>query len=397
MATMKSVPRMPIVAVGTTSENAPGLRFPNAPVTARSAPRKRTNAARSAFGSCGRKRESSIRNCVFSWSATTWPSSKRRTTREPGAVVTTVPESTRWFAATGLLWAGVAPARTSPFNSCTTAAPRALAAEKRPAIPNARIADERYRSLIGLTFPPFPARPAGRCRYYCESLCEPGEMCPAIMTPLRVPGFRRDVRDAVLRARRLGYCLSEVAAEIALHFASRVGGPEAEGRGFLPPWRRRRGQRDGQLDLAGCVGRRVGRHDVHRHLEIALLRPGRAGKREGKNRTDRILRESLHDLPPSSKPPFAPIPRTRRATCPTCPRYRLQTSAGTSCWSRRATGAPPVRPSPFRAQPAEAAAGFRPRANPSASSARGGRRSRRARRSRAAPGSRSPPAAASRC
>src|SRR6266540_6823538 len=300
MATMKSVPRMPIVAVGTTSENAPGLRFPNAPVTARSAPRKRTNAARSAFGSCGRKRESSIRNCVFSWSATTWPSSKRRTTREPGAVVTTVPESTRWFRATGLLWAGVAPARTSPFDSCTTAAPRALAAEKRPAIPNARIADERYRSLIGLTFPPFRhGRQAAIRSTTASYLASRAMICPAIIIALLVLGLRRQVRGAVLRARRLGYRLPELAAEIALRLACHVGNPEAKVRGFLPLGRRRRrGQRDGQLDLAGCVVRRVGRHDVHRHLEIALLRPSRAGKREGKNRTDRILRESLHDISP---------------------------------------------------------------------------------------------------
>src|SRR6266568_2853820 len=301
MATMKSVPRMPIVAVGATSENAPGLRCPRAPLTTRSAPRKRTNAARSAFGSCGRKRKSSIRNCVFSWSATTWPSSKRRTTREPGAVVTTVPESTRWFRATGLLWAGVAPARTSPFNSCTTAAPRALAAEKKPAIPNARTADERYRSLIGLTFPPFRhGRQAATGSTTASYPANRARIRPAIITALP-PGLRRQIRGAVLRARRLGYSLSEVAAEIALHFASAVCGPEAKGRGFLRPGRRRRGQRDGQLDLAGGgAGRRFGRHDVHRHLEILLLRPGPAGKREGKNRTDRILRESLHDLPPSS-------------------------------------------------------------------------------------------------
>src|SRR6266571_4473820 len=294
MATMKSVPRMPIVAVGATSENAPGLRSPNAPVTARSAPCKRTNAARSAFGSRGRKRKSSIRNCVFSWSATIWPSSKRRTTREPGAVVTTVPESTRWFRATGLLWAGVAPARTSPFDSCTTAAPRALAAEKRPAIPNARIADERYRSLIGLTFPPFRHGRQAAIRSTTASYpANRAMICPAIITALRAPGFGRQVRGAVLRARRLGYRLSEVAAEIA----GPVGGFQAKGRGIPPLRRSRAGQRDGQLDLAGCVGCGVRRHNAHRHLEV-LLRQGCARQREAKNCTDRTLRKSLHDIPP---------------------------------------------------------------------------------------------------
>src|SRR2546425_2429011 len=294
---MKSVPRMPIVAVGTTSENAPGLRAPNPPVTARSAPRRRTNAARSAFGSCGRKRKSSIRNCVFSWSATIWPSSKRRTTREPGAVVTTAPGSTRWFGVTGLLWEGVAPARTSPCDSCTTAAPNALAAA--PAIPNARITDEKYRPLALLIFSPLPALRVSHYPEKPETTRRPG-VRPAVTSALRAPGWRGEIRGAGLRLRRVGYSQSELAAEITLRLASRIGDPTAEGRGFLPAGRGR--IESGKLDLAGGgAGGSVGRHDIHRHFEIALLRPRRARKREGKNRTDRILRESLHDIPPACR------------------------------------------------------------------------------------------------
>src|SRR5438477_2491473 len=69
-----------------------------------------------------------------------------------------------------------------------------------------------------------------------------------------------------------------------------------KGRGFPRPGRGRVGQREGELDLAGCADRRIGRHDVHRHLEVALLRP-RARRPEDENRTDRIPCESLHDAP----------------------------------------------------------------------------------------------------
>src|SRR6266446_10409271 len=121
----------------------------------------------------------------------------------------------------------------------------------------------------------------------------------AVTTASRALGLRREVRGASLRLRRVGYPLSELA-EITLRLASRIGDPTAEGRGFLPAGRSR--IEIGKLDLAGGgAGGSVGRHDVHRHFEIALLRPGRARKREGKNRTDRILRESLHDIPPACR------------------------------------------------------------------------------------------------
>src|SRR5882672_3832500 len=105
-------------------------------------------------------------------------------------------------------------------------------------------------------------------------------------------------RRFVPRSRRLGYALSELAAAEIPLVASQVCGPEAEGRGFPRPGRRRVGQREGKLDLAGCTGGRIGRHDIHRHLEIALLRP-RARHPEDENRTYRIPCESLHDAPPA--------------------------------------------------------------------------------------------------
>src|SRR5207249_12296010 len=133
------------------------------------------------------------------------------------------------FGAKGLLSAGVAPARTSPCDSCTTAAPNALAAA--PAIPNARITDEKYRPLALLIFSPLPALRVSRYPEKPETTQRPG-VRPAVTSALRAPGLRREIRGAGLRWRRVGYSLSALAAEITLRLARRIGDPTPDGRGF---------------------------------------------------------------------------------------------------------------------------------------------------------------------